>query len=262
MYILGHYMTALMSGRFSLDVLTGEHGAALYFPDFVRCHDWGYARCFHAPGHGTDSALIQAHMLGDWLVHYGPGNAPKRRGWAYRRMNVFAREYEHFFDTAARLSLLCSPEQDRDSVRGFSHSMVEYCIDTHLSYLIDDSSFIALRRVASEVGSPNGSWSEDHVRDTIAQNSITGSFVELSDNLQSFSSRAAASAGPAEFAYRAGVKKFKLRECAESIGLIARTIEAGLREIPGPEIDEVVAITAAFIARHVGHRQKEDAWTC
>lgn len=262
MYILGHYVTALLSGRFSAGVLTGEHGAALYFPDFVRCHDWGYTRCFALPERSTSSALIKAHMIGDWWVHYGPGGEPKRLGWAYRRMAVFARQYERFFDTAARLSLLCSQEQERDSVRGFAHTMMEYSIDTHLSLLIEEPTFLALRRVAGDVGSPQGLWSEDNVRHTIAQNEVAGSFRRLCEDLHSFSSRAAAAVAPAEFAYRAGVKKFGLRDCAESIGLLATTIEEGLREIPGSEIDEVVDQIASFIARHVGPLQEEDTWTC
>lgn len=257
MYILGHYVTALLSRRFSAGVFTGEHGAALYFPDFVRCHDWGYARCFALPEHGTVSALIKAHMVGDWWVHYGPFSEPNRRGWAYRRMAVFARKYERFFDTASRLSLMCSQNQELDSVRGFAHTMMEYSIDTHLALRIDESTFFDLRRVARDVGSPEGPWSEESVRLKIAQNGVAGCFARLGEDLRSFSSRAASAAAPAEFAYRAGVKKFGLRDCAESIGLVAATIEAGLREIPGPEIDEIVFQTANFIARHVGPLQRE-----
>ena len=251
MYIVGHYVTTRLSKRFSNALLDGLQGPALYLPDFVRCHEWGYAECFRMPDDDPTGALIKAHMLGDWWVHYGLYEEAKRRGWAYRRMAVFARHYDVFFETARREDLLRDASGPRDSVRGFSHTMMEYAIDTHLAASLAGTTFAALQSAIGGVGEDRGAWSEATVRAQLAARGITGSFDGLAGDLHSFRARALAARAPQEFAYRAGVKKFGLHDHEASLALVRETIAAGLGEIPGTEIDAVVEETGRFIANHV-----------
>lgn len=254
MYIVGHYVSTRLSERFSPSVLNGDAAAALYLPDFVRCHEWGYAQCFRLSDADPAIALVKSHMLGDWWVHYGDGEVDKRRGWAYRRMAIYARCYDEFFAAAARDGLLVSPDAPRDSVRGFSHTMMEYAIDTHLAARLSTDTFHSVQRSVARIGTTDDNWSVPAVLAFIASRGIEGSFESVAADMASFRTRAAAASQPAEFAYRAGVKKFGLHETPASLRLVANTIHEGLAEIPGTEIDDVVAATASFIARHVGTR--------
>lgn len=250
MYIVGHYVTTQLSQRFSPASLRGPGCVALFLPDFARCHSWGYANCFSLREDTVSHALIKAHMLGDWWVHYGASQIEKRRGWAYKKMEVFARRYREFFEAAASSGLLTSGTS-QDSVRGFSHTMMEYCIDTHLAATLPSSDFEGLKKWLSCLGSESENWSLPSIRRLLSEAAVSGESGTLADDLVSFRDRAIRSATPQEFAYRAGVKKFNLKDCSESIELVRRTIDAGMGEMQPGDLDQVTQFTARFIAQHI-----------
>lgn len=249
MYIIGHYVTSSLSRRYSSSALLGSDGPALYLPDFVRCHEWGYSNCFSMPDSDLVQAFIKAHMLGDWWVHYGSGNLAKRKGWAYKRMSIFSSSYQAFFDEAERLGL-ADPDRGRDSVRGFSHTMMEYCIDSHLARTMPHEQFDALRDSLCRLGLEGERWSIPHLKSVLQKLGVQGDFGHLDHDVESFRSRVAASQSAHEFAIRAGVKKFGLQSCDESLKLVDRTIQLGLMKIPSQELDTVVSMMAEFISLH------------
>lgn len=254
MYIVGHYVTTLLSQRFSTGTLNGNAGAALYLPDFVRCHEWGYANCFSLPDKDPISALIKSHILGDWWVHYGESEINKRRGWAYRRMAAYAHYYNTFYDVAHRESLIINPSGERDSVRGFAHTMMEYAIDTHLSAHLPAKAFSAIKCCIEGIGASSGEWSMPAVQAVLATREITVKLNAIDADISSFRARAVAARTPAELAYRAGVKKFGLHDCDESLRLVSGTVAAGLASLGADEVDAAVSHAAAFIAQHICHQ--------
>ena len=247
MYIVGHCVITDIAKSSSFDVY-GSHSVALMLPDVVRCHDWGYERCFQSRPTSVAGQLIRMHMLEDWFIHYGETTVRERVGWAYRKMAVYAREYDGFFSTAAARGLRHHGEPP-DSRRGFSHTMIEYSIDTwlaHKGYFKDH--FAGVRDALGSVGCKQGVGSLDWIAQTIDAEDITTSSPDWRADAKSFGDRVRKSGSPEEFVYRAGVKKFGLEECSASIDLVADVISAGLAKIPDDEICRTVNQAARFLS--------------
>src|SRR5688572_1506221 len=105
MYIIGHCFVTARSGRFSEEEIYDDGLLMLMLPDYVNCHDWAYSNAWRA--NGRDMQLVQAHMLGDWFIHFGDRWASDRRkvGWAYRSMRPACQTYKNFHKEAAALGL-------------------------------------------------------------------------------------------------------------------------------------------------------------
>lgn len=250
MYIVGHYITTKLTNLFSNNTLNSSYGIALYLPDFVRCHDWGYENCFSMPTHTESQALIKAHMLGDWYVHFGPSSLKSKRGWAYKRMNVFAKKYDIFYKEAFEKNLFLNTSS-RDSIRGFSHTMMEYCIDTYLSSKIDHQGFIDIKNIFTDLGNQNSSWSTKSIENNLKHWGISGNFDQLETDIDSFKNRILLSNSAMELAYRAGVKKFHLVDSPESIQYVADIIHDGLERIGTNELDDIISDVTNFISKNI-----------
>ncbi|HDR7799683.1 TPA: hypothetical protein QCY03_003484 [Bacillus tropicus] len=136
MFVFGHVLTTMDSNIFrDIDLEAGEGVIGLMMPDMLSSHDWGYENCWNVKSISMDTKLIQAHMIGDAVVHYGSRwNKPlTRKGWAYKNMGVIAKEYHQFFDNAKEAGFLIDETKPRDSIRGWAHSLVEYSIDQYLT---------------------------------------------------------------------------------------------------------------------------------
>lgn len=247
MYIVGHCVITDLSKPGPFD-LYGSDSIALMLPDVVRCHDWGYERCLKERPSSIAGQLIRMHMLADWFIHYGDGVVRERVGWAYRKMPVYTREYDAFFSTAAARDL--HHGEPADSRRGFSHTLIEYSIDTWLvrsGYF--DGCFDSVRDALGRIGCEQGVGSLPWIRETMNAEGIESDSPDVAADATSFADRVARSSDPQEFVYRAGVKKFALKDCGASIDLIADTIDNGLRKIPNDEIRGIVDQAARFLAR-------------
>lgn len=245
MYIVGHCVITDLSKPGPFD-LYGSDSIALMLPDIVRCHDWGYERCLRERSSSIAGQLIRMHMLADWFIHFGDGVVRERVGWAYRKMSVYAREYDAFFHSAATRNLRRG--EPTDSRRGFSHTMIEYSIDTWLvrnGYF--DGRFDSVRDALGRVGGEQGAGSLSWIRETMDAEGIESDSLDLSADATSFADRVMRSNDAHEFVYRAGVKKFGLKDCDDSISLMAETIEKGLRKIPGEEMRGIVDQAARFL---------------
>jgi len=254
------------SGAFKPNNIYGEGVFPLMFPDYVRCHDWGYERCFDWGRPTLDGLLIYAHILGDWYVHYGGAvHEQKKKGWAYRRMGVYARRYNEFFANATRRGLR-DVGPPADSVRGFSHTMVEYTIDTFLARRGEfDSHFAAVRAALGSLGVRDGVGSAEWIDETIRREAIVVNSPDLRADVESFRSRITESNRPEEFAFRAGIKKFGLRSCEQSVEHLCEYIEIGLSEISAEDLSSTVESTAEFVGawiqRATEGSRREFTWT-
>lgn len=251
MYVVGHCVVTERSGVFASEEVYGEGILGLMFPDYVRCHDWGYNCCFEPwwAGAPRSDRMIQAHLLGDYFVHYGRCTTEHRReGFAYRKMGAFARRYDEFFSRAADAGLR-EPGPPADSVRGFSHTMVEYTIDTCLARSgVFDSVFPRVHAALGRVASPEGNDTRAWVDDAIKRHRVVMQPAGLEEDLHSFGSRIQMSRSPEEFALYAGVKKFHLENCPESRELLREFLTQGLAEIGDAAIDECTNDCSRFIS--------------
>lgn len=217
-------------------------------PDYVRCHDWGYERCFKTKSFTLKQLFIEAHMLADWYVHYGEvSETPKHAGWAYQAMRPYARRYDRFFKEAARRGLRADVPP-RDSVRGFGHTMMEYTIDTFLVRRGDfDGRFEKIRSILGQLGVADSIGSEKWLNETLESEDIPGEREVISREIKIYRERVLACKDAEEFAYRAGAYKFGLKPCEESVAFVKSFIDEGMQEIPAAEISEVVEGAAEFV---------------
>lgn len=248
MYIVGHCYISSLTGLFSDREIYGSGIFPLLLPDYVRCHDWGYGHCFALPA-GLE--LVQAHLLGDWFVHYGGAQTERRKksGWAYANMAFYANCYQTFFAESARLGLR-SALTPTESVRGFAHSMCEYTIDTYLARKGVFRPFFAdVKNRLSRLGCGFGLGSLEWVRSYLAFWSIQSDSPDLVSDLASYRTRIAESEHEEEWAFRAGMRKFGLNQGKDSLCFMADYIDRGMARIGADEIEKVVADCAGFLLR-------------
>jgi hypothetical protein len=253
MYIVGHLVLTEKSRRFARETLYGDGALALMLPDYVRCHEWGYERCFKTTNFTLKGLLIQAHMLGDWYVHYGQASeTPAKTGWAYQRMRPYACRYDRFYSEAARLGLR-ENVRPTDSVRGFGHTMMEYSIDTFLIRRGDfDNRFDTIRSTLGRLGLDDGVGSQRWLSETLSRDGISAEPAALSHDVMTYRQRVLACKNAEEFAFRAGVYKFGLKPGNESVAFVKSFIDEGMQEIPEAEISETVEGAAAFVRTWLG----------
>lgn len=216
--------------------------ATLMLPDYANCHEWGYDH--YAGLSSGEGALIQAHMAADWVVHFGPlGGQPRMRtGWAYRRMGIAARRYKDFFTSAQRQGLRESAEPN-DSVRGFSHSMIEYCVDTYLCHRgALDRHFASIQEgLARNV-------TVETATSVLAMLGAQYDRRSLGVSLTDYRARAIKAQSPEELAYYAAARKFGLRVDRDSLPFVGAYLEAFLHELDVDEL-EAVCVHAASAVR-------------
>ncbi len=253
MYIVGHLVITEKSGFFPAQKVYGEGAYPLLLPDYVRCHEWGYERCFRQRDFTSDGMFIQAHIIADWYAHYGEvSDQPQKRGWVYRQMGVYTHRFDRFFSEAARLGL----REDKppvDSKRGFAHTMMEYSIDTFLVRRGDFNRFEQMRAVLGRLGLGDGAGSKPWLDQTLKQSEIDVNDTDLERDVALYRQRVLDCKDAEEFAYRAGVYKFGLKSGDESVQFIKRFVEEGLEEIPAHEISNVVEQAAGFVATWLGN---------
>jgi hypothetical protein len=136
MFVAGHAGNVVRTSAFTVGQLTANPWVLgeLLFPDAVSCHDTGYAAVLReTEGEGpgkrpTLPALMAQHLLGDAYLHYGDDVAAMRRvGWAYRWLGLLAHRMGPFYARAEAAG--CLHAAPRDSVRGWGHTVAEYCLD-------------------------------------------------------------------------------------------------------------------------------------
>lgn len=249
MYIIGHCETTAATGIFADDDVTGPGITALMLPDYARCHDWGYAQCFNPCPEERLAMLVRAHILGDWWVHFGDSSEKVRRGWAYRRMGVFASRYDRFFSEATAAGLRAAGPPN-DTVRGFSHTMMEYSIDTWLSEKFDQARFLRIKESVARLTNTNGGLSVE-IGHLLTDFGLAIDHEQLIQDANDFVHRVAISESPHDFACWAGAKKFGLRPCLKARDYVRRFLEEANAEIDDGEYSDVVARIVEFMRIHL-----------
>ncbi|MFS0752927.1 hypothetical protein [Oceanobacillus sp. 1P07AA] len=168
MFLFGHILTAKNSNLIGrLDVAKGEGVVALMLPDILSSHDWAYNKSWNIDPNKEGALLIQAHIIGDAVIHFGKewDKPLVKRGWAYKNMKYIAGDYYNFFNKAKRMDYIKPNKIINDSIRGWSHTMVEYTIDQYLTdNFILEESFDNIKKVFSET-THNLSFLSDSVVD-------------------------------------------------------------------------------------------------
>jgi len=246
MYIVGHFVTSKLAGLFENGI--GRNLTFLMIPDYIASHDWGYHHYSMLDTKSEIMKYFKSHMLGDWFVHFGDQKEPRKSGWAYKNMKLFAKKYNLFFLEAEERGLLRKDLTRRDTIRGFSHTMMEYLIDYYMSrsLMCNDLLYYSKRYLGEELLQQPLFWLNDFVnKEEIA------CAISLEEGARCFGNRVLLSTRLEEFVLRAGIKKFGLTPSVESMSFIASHLEAALLEFPLSKIDQVVEDTALFIKKYL-----------
>lgn len=165
MDVIGHCATAAQSGLFTEEDVFGAGVIDLMFLNYAHCHDWAYQRCWEAGRLGRDEhavRLFRAHMIGDWVIHYGAGDTrvKVKRGWAYRRM-LPARHAAGRFVAGARergVWLGRHPLPDawtRKQKHDFWHTLTEMAFDLVIAdEVIDRERLRTMKRAFARLAAP------------------------------------------------------------------------------------------------------------
>ena len=247
MYIVGHCYVAEKSRVFPPHYPSAQGIGLLMLPDYVNCHDWGYEHYKELTG--QDGMLVRAHLVTDWLVHFGTLDVRprQRRGWAYRRMGLASTFYDEFFKLAFDRHLSNSPEP-KDSMRGFSHSMIEYCID---SAICRRGWFDS--RFGSAVTEALQALNFQTVQKILEELSIVVSNEnDLQTEIASYAARIIIARDPEDLVLLAAARKFGLQVTTESAQFVRGFISRLLEIISNEEIDHVceecsIAVTETCI---------------
>ena len=242
MYIVGHCYITEQSRTFPEESIYDDGLPLLMLPDYVDCHHWAYERAWEADS--EEMRLIQAHMIADWWVHFGPAHTEPRKkvGWAYRRMKIATRMYKEFFGHAAAEGLR-SPGEPADHVRGFAHSMLEYAIDTYLCRKgVFDPHFESAQRAIRRI--------EDFpsVQSTIDRLRIVCEVPDLPAEVLSYHTRADLSVEPEQFAFYAAARKFGLHVAPESADFVRGYQERILKALDVDEVERIIRMMADCLA--------------
>ncbi len=166
MFILGHVLITGNDNFKTLDVSSGEGVVMLMLPDLLSSHTWGYEQCWNIPQGTLGAKLIQAHIVGDAVIHFGPkwATPPQKIGWAYRNMRGVVNEYRNFYREAEEAGYIVDG-REHDSLRGWAHTMIEYSVDQYLTDTLNlDRTFVNIRDSFAAL-EQNLDWLDSTVRE-------------------------------------------------------------------------------------------------
>jgi len=243
MYILGHAYVSQNLPSADCGFVINDGMRALMLPDYADSHPFAYE---HAWSMDADQAgrLVRSHIAGDWWVHFGDNleESARRRGWAYLRMGVVSRKYNDFYQEAYDKGLCDSPEPN-DSLRGWSHTMMEYSIDTYLARTgrLDDS----FRRVREQLGNLAGH--ADEVCSFFEQQQVRPWSQAVWRHALAYSLRVAIADAPEDFAVLGAVGKFGLDYGAESRKLVLDYQNMIVDEVAADEYETILRAMSDFV---------------
>lgn len=242
MYITGHCFISDDCELWPSQTIYGDGIGFITFPDYARGHDVGYQQCFIARQRSENQELAVSHLLADWWVHYGPGDERTRKGWAYRKMGIFAKMYKEFFATAERQGMR-DPLLERDSIRGFSHTMVEYSIDTWISRKRPvERYFHTVQQGVSAIDTGQLAAHLGYIADEFDMDGEV-----FRHDLQSFQERVGRARNTGDWVLFAGLKKFGLTQSPQSLNLLASCIDRGLAQISDQDMESMLGECVEFV---------------
>lgn len=243
MYILGHVYVSQFLQSVDYDFAVNDGVRALMLPDYADSHAFAYE---HAWSMDTDALgrLIRSHIAGDWWVHFGDNldERAHRRGWAYRRMGVIARLFEDFYQKAYEKGLCETPEPN-DSRRGWSHTMMEYSIDTYLARTgCMDDSFAQVRKQLGDLAAH-----ADEVSTLFEEQQVRPWGQATWRHALAYSMRVAISNAPEDFAVIGAVGKFGLDYSAESRKHVVDYQNRIVDEVDAAEYESILGAMGDFV---------------
>ena len=180
MDIIGHLAVIDAAGIVPADQLWSTDALSALFPNLAHCHEWAYEALWDAHRRSDDhtARIIQAHMICDWVIHYGPAvnNARERIGWAYQEMGTAAVRLDAFMDEVVRRGWVRADPRGLDTrahlERDFAHTAVECALDVHLAAPVSARRIASLRRELARLADPE--FFSGFVATTFA---VTGGFT-------------------------------------------------------------------------------------
>jgi hypothetical protein len=162
MDIIGHLAVIDAAGIVPPDKLWSTDALPALFPNLAHCHQWAYETLWdvHRRSEEHTARIIQAHMICDWVIHYGPDatGVRERVGWAYQEMGAAAACLDPFMDEVVRRGWVRADPRvvdGRDHLeRDFAHTAVECALDVHVAPQVADRHIVALRRELARLAQP------------------------------------------------------------------------------------------------------------
>lgn len=265
MDLVGHCVTAQRSGAVPESDIYGPRIVELMYLNYMHCHDWAYLRCWHPDDFGPlaeVSRIIRAHMICDWLVHYGVigSQVKKKCGWAYRRMMLAGSLRRQFFQEVLDSGLMRDPDcADVDSWTkkarlDFDHSMVEYAIDLRIAprYFTPDRLTqikAHLGRLCNPDGYGGARWAFEMADRLGVSSDRDRDFIRTS--LFHLGTDAIEVESADEFAVRTALRKYGLHLNPKSIAFVRGFLQRISDRIQDEELETVCAGISATIAQPV-----------
>ncbi len=257
MDILGHIAVIEHAGVASRDELWGN--AALYaiFPNLAHCHEWAYGELKRSPRLMGDivSDSIKAHIITDWIIHYGPYLTPQaqRIGWAYHETQSVVDRMDVFFDQMLSDGVVERDPRDHDTrahlERDFGHTVAECALDMLTADKVANSTCQeALCRSLNQLA--DSSFAKSLVSDVFAR---TGGYTrepesKLARTMREYGEWVTGIRHPEDLAALTICTKYDWpydRRCVDRVLELLREVSRGLHPAPRQRlVDEVVASIA------------------
>lgn len=235
MFLIGHVYTAAQSSVFKgINLAEGEGVVEIMLPDILSSHDWSYENCWYM-GNNNTKTLIQAHIIGDAVVHYGDkwDEQHIRKGWAYKNMHYIVKEYNNFYKYAKNEGYLIE-NNSRDSLRGWAHTLIEYSIDQYLTDTIDFSkAFFSIKKAFENINLQK-------IKDIIIDNNMKPAKPFPQQPLR-YSSVIVNSMEPDEFHLRGLLEKFGLMQSNEAINWVRSFLRNIIQDIGIENMNEIIS---------------------
>lgn len=254
---------AEMTGLFGEHDVYGPRIVELMFLNYMHCHDWAYECCWEPDAFGRLAPvvrLIRAHMICDWVVHYGTERAiaKKKRGWAYRRMMLAGVRREEFFAGAARRGLLAdmpaapTASWQKKQRLDFDHSLVEYAADLLLAPLsVSPARFRAIQQGLSALCREDGyggtRWAFQLFETLGSRTDQTHDFLLTA--ARQLGRDAIESQCAEEFAVRTAIHKYGLVLTKDSISYVHEVLSAIAAQLDASELGMICESIAARIVQ-------------
>lgn len=262
MDLLGHCAVAALSGVHDERDIFGPGIVELMLPNVLHCHDWGYRKLWNVaaldPSLTAVAAQMRAHIIADWVVHYGDTQTSDKRkeGWAYRRMGLAHKRATDFFAGARRRDLLLTEATgpkawSKKRKLDFAHSITEYALDFIVAPAIMTQSRFAdikthLAKMTEDGGARGRRWLD---RTALALQIETDQPEDIvGRSIEALAYDASVAEAPESFAVGTTMRKYGFHVDGRSARYVRHFIEGIAADLDFREAQELCASIGRIVA--------------
>lgn len=249
MDLIGHLAVIEEAGLLRGDELWGKDALAAMFPNIAHCHQWAYESLWNAHQY-TDAPIartIQAHMICDWVIHYGAYWTPVREriGWAYKEMPKAVDQLDRFMDHVVKKGYARQDPRSLDErshlERDFGHTAVECALDIRLAQKYTSQARLeAVCNQFTELGSQKNP--DEFIRQVFAETG--GHTLEpeavLLRTVEDYARWSRIVKRSYEFAAFTILSKFNIEETPESLQFVVEFLDALSRSFAEGDMRQMV----------------------